>query len=734
MAQLISGEAYSLCEIFCGENDKKIIPDLQRDYCWGNPISNNSEDSLASSFIDSILRLEKSQEITMGLIYGYYDKELTPYHLQLCDGQQRLTTLFLIIGVINRMLPGNEYRDLLISDFELNEDDKEPHLLYGIRESSLYFLSDLTVHYFLKDSLSVEELRKQPWFLKSYDDDPTIASIIRALKTIECKLKGYKELELLGDFLIHKLKFLFYDMENRQNGEETFVVINTTGEPLTANQNLKPQIMMANTSYCRCSDDSQNEVFDAAHDWEFMETWFWKHRRKNEHDTSTEGMLAFLHCIRILESGDESSWHKNYDISNDKFPLSISMNTIWKWFCAYKRMYETDNSRLFTPKVVYPESQSHYTQKELYAILPTMVYCAKYPNTSENNIQRVYHILCNMARYRNVYRSSQNEAMNVPAYRMCQLIKSLPGEDILGLLELSKFDVEEEKSKLTFIKTTAVDEEQRGLIEVLFAEAEDFNIYDGQIQTLVRWSNGNYNRLSELFNTIKKLWINVTSRNKLRQALLAYGIDGYPMSTGTANLTLCSKTEWRKLFEHEGKSIQSFIQSFIKERSLDSIIKSNIDGDSPYNPLIQNIEYLDFAQDHKIRVYAQSVIEVMAKTRANGNYKLFHNGEVFEKTLVNMDSWCGFGIWSDGNVSVFYSISSKYNITLDMNIENDGYRIISWLDRAPKKKSVRPSILKDLGFDYVEGVWSLPIITSPKQAKEKFSYITYELDKKMMDI
>lgn len=734
MAQLISGEAYSLCELFCGENDKIIIPDLQRDYCWGNPISNNSEDSLASSFIDSILRLEKSQEITMGLIYGYYDKELTPYHLQLCDGQQRLTTLFLIIGIINRMLPGNEYRDLLISDFELNEDDKEPHLLYGIRESSLYFLSDLTVHYFLKDSLSVEELRKQPWFLKSYDDDPTIASIIRALKTIECKLKGYKELELLGDFLIHKLKFLFYDMENRQNGEETFVVINTTGEPLTANQNLKPQIMMANTSYCRCSDDSQNEVFDAAHDWEFMETWFWKHRRKNEHDTSTEGMLAFLHCIRILESGDESSWHKNYDISNDKFPLSISMDTIWKWFCAYKRMYETDNSRLFTPKVVYPESQSHYTQKELYAILPTMVYCAKYPNTSENNIQRVYHILCNMARYRNVYRSSQNEAINVPGYRMCELIKSLPGEDILGLLELPKFDVEEEISKLTFIKTTAVDEEQRRLIEVLFAEAEDFSIYDGQIQTLVTWSNGCYNRLSELFNAIKELWINVTSRNKLRQALLAYGIDGYPMSTGTANLTLCSKTEWRKLFEHEGKSILSFIQSFIKERSLDSIIKSNIDGDSPYNPLIQNIEYLDFAQDHKIRVYAQSVIEVMAKTRANGNYKLFHNGEVFEKTLVNMDSWCGFGIWSDGNVSVFYSISSKYNITLDMNIENDGYRIISWLDRAPKKKSVRPSILKDLGFDYVEGVWSLPIITSPKQAKEKFSYITYELDKKMMDI
>ncbi len=733
MAQLISGKVYSLCEIFCGENDKIIIPDLQRDYCWGNPISNNSEDSLASSFIDSILRLEKSQEITMGLIYGYYDKELTPYHLQLCDGQQRLTTLFLIIGVINRMLPGNEYRDLLISDFELNEDDKEPHLLYGIRESSLYFLSDLTVHYFLKDSLSVEELGKQPWFLRSYDDDPTIGSIIRALKTIECKLKGYKELELLGDFLIHKLKFLFYDMGNRQNGEETFVVINTTGEPLTANQNLKPQIMMANPSYSRCSSENHTIVFDAAHDWEIMETWFWKHRRKNEYDTSTEGMLAFLHCVRILESRDESSWHKNYEISNDKFPLSIPMNTIWRWFCAYKRMYETDYNCLFTPKVVYPESQSHYTQKELYAILPTMVYCAKYPDASENNIQRVFHILCNMARYRNVYRSSQNEAMNVPAYRMCELIKSLPGEDILGLLELSKFDIEEEKSKLTFIQTTAVDEEQRGLIEVLFAEAEDFNIYDGQIQTLVTWSNGSYNRLSELFNTIKKLWINVASRNKLRQALLAYGIDGYPMSTGTANRTLCSKTEWRTLFEQEGERIQSFIQSFIEERSLDSIIENNIDRNSLYSPLIQNIDYLNFAQDHKIRVHAQNVIEVMAKTRASGNYKLLHNGEVFEKNLVNLNSWCGLSIWSNGNVSVFYTISFKYNITVDMNIENDGYRIIAWLDRSPKKQSVRLDILKDLGFDCIEEVWSLPIIASSKEAKEKLLYITNKLDEKMMN-
>ena len=32
MAQLESGKPHSLKEIFCGENDKIIVPDLQRDF------------------------------------------------------------------------------------------------------------------------------------------------------------------------------------------------------------------------------------------------------------------------------------------------------------------------------------------------------------------------------------------------------------------------------------------------------------------------------------------------------------------------------------------------------------------------------------------------------------------------------------------------------------------------------------------------------------------------------
>ena len=726
MNKLFSGNTYSLKEIFSGENDKIIIPDLQRDYCWGNPYSKDSEESLVDSFLDSVLGLFKQnpdKDITMGLIYGYYD-ELKPYHLQLCDGQQRLTTLFLIMGVINRSV-NNRYRELLISNFELNEDDKEPHLLYGIRESSLYFLSDLCTHYFLDSQIIYNDIKTQYWFLNSYDQDPTILSILRALETITNRLKDIDALEALGDFLQGNLKFLFYDMNDRQNGEETFVVINTTGEPLSANQNLKPLIILENPDYVRKVFDSNGveTEHDTAEDWEEMETWFWKHRRLNDADTSTEGMLAFLHCVRVLESVSEADWHHTIDISDDKFPVTIKMKSIWDWFCAYKRLYELDYSWLSIPNLIYPDNQTHYTQKDLYSILPTMLYCKNNNDATDIDIQRIYHLFYNMARYRTVTRSSQNEAIRVPAYRSCQIVKKLPSKDVLALLEVDSFEVDEEKNKLSFLNNYKFDESMRLHIEKLFANAESFKIYEGRISTLVNWSDSSIDKLDYYYNRIKDLWIEPESRNKLRRALLAFGISGYPMPTGTANLTLCSDTEWRELFESQGNQVVDFINC----NSLDDIINNFSDVESPYYPLVHNEAFLDFSRDHKIRIHAQGVIELMAKTKASANFLLFHRGQMFEKDMVDMNKWNGFWVWSDGTISVFYSGCHVYNIVLDMNILDNGYQIIAWIDRMPAKPSVKTETLEELGFNFIDGKWSYPIIENPLEAKNRFKDLTNEI-------
>ena len=99
-----------------------------------------------------------------------------------------------------------------------------------------------------------------------------------AIKTIESKIEDMDEtaLRTLGDFITGinnktpQIKFLYYDMDNRTNGEETFVVINTTGEPLSANQNLTPLVI---NLYKHHMPDIENK-------WEEMETGFWRHRDK----------------------------------------------------------------------------------------------------------------------------------------------------------------------------------------------------------------------------------------------------------------------------------------------------------------------------------------------------------------------------------------------------------------------------------------------------------------------
>lgn len=291
----ISGKEYSLADLFGGDT-KIIIPDLQRDYCWGNYAVTDRKSSktkeLVSDFVKNIVELfeEKSDSsLTMGLIYGY---EQPHNHIQICDGQQRLTTLFLILGYINIKCSG-VYDDYIISKQE-REDDYEPHLQYAIRESTLYFLSDLSRKVFIERNTKVTDIKLSNWYFAEYDNDASIQSMIAALQIID---NVFNSLEFncfleLGKFVLNNLRVLYYDMENRSRGEETYVIINTTGEPLSPTENIKP-ILLGNSKL------TKEQVQLYSDQWEDREEWFWNHRGADT--TSDNGMQVFLCGIGRLD-------------------------------------------------------------------------------------------------------------------------------------------------------------------------------------------------------------------------------------------------------------------------------------------------------------------------------------------------------------------------------------------------------------------------------------------------
>ncbi len=313
--EIRSGESFTLSMLLSGDR-KVVIPDLQRDYCWGS----SSEGVLVEKFMDSILDNLESVDLMLGMVYAY---EEPVNYFQLCDGQQRITTLYLIIGMLYRIRPDFELKNCLISKYDYEADDREPRLQYAIRESTLYFLSDLVANFFINgENIQVNDIRNQRWYFDDYNLDPSITSMIDALVTIEKVLKSkYEQIENIVRTVCNRLYFLYYDIVERERGEELYVVINTTGEPLTPTENLKPLIIGL---IAEESERTQKACF-----WEEMETWFWNNRAESEH-CADDGLLEFLKWylqIRQLQSAVQFLSDKSLNDYKE-------INTIERYFRA----------------------------------------------------------------------------------------------------------------------------------------------------------------------------------------------------------------------------------------------------------------------------------------------------------------------------------------------------------------------------------------------------------------
>ena len=693
--KLKSGVSYNLQTIFSGINDKIVIPDLQRDYCWGN-----ADCDLVNKFLDTIISLDKSEKWPMGLIYGYSDT-LSPEHIQLCDGQQRLTTLFLIVGVINRLLPENKYQHLLISDFELENDDQEPYLQYAIRESSLYFLSDLVCHYFLnKDEInSVEHIPEQPWYLRIYTQDPTVKSILRAVKLIEERLLMLDNLEELGNFITTNMVFLFYDMENRTNGEETFVVINTSGEPLSANQNLKPKII----------NEHKNQYSHIAEDWERMETWFWQHRNRDEKPphTSDEGMSEFLRCLMILNKY-EANKEVNLCQESERFPYKdIDYSTMSSYFEAYKFIYTTDFSERYDKMPKYP-----YSQEFLFVILPTLQYCYNYINSIDiNDVKRVYHLFCNLSRYIDL---SKPEG---PIKNALAIVNTMNEKDVLCLKEHPALR-DEEKKKLNLIANAG---KSRTETELLFALAESNPIFNGQISILLQWSENNIEAFRHYLDRVDELWNGECNGNIdiLRRALLTRNLKDYPLDLpNKSHLTLgWEYKEWFKIIGNNVDGVKTFLDD---QQSLQEMIDNYSDKSSPYYAIIKDAEILSKSWRKNIRKGWNNIVIVMEKERSNADFLIIFNGIYYPKKLMS-NGW--FPLWE--YEGLLYTDHSKYNLTIDYIYNQDyGYKILIWSGKYKQKKTYNNlSDIQKLGLYHLDGkgedCWETDYIEDGNIAKSK---------------
>lgn len=733
-SKFVTGENYTLKDFF-SENIKIIIPDLQRDYCWGNNSHTDEKKELVSGFVQNLIQLYESSTtfrvLNMGLIYGY---EAPKNHLQLCDGQQRMTTLFLLLGMLNRKTKDNAFRNLLISDYEYEQDDREPYLQYSIRETSLYFLSDLVCHFFIKettDNLFVEsskELQNSTWFYNEYKTDPSISSMLRAIEVIDKTLQDKNEdwCKKFGDFLSTKLSFMYYDMENRRNGEETFVIINTTGEPLSATQNLKPQIITEpiNKDYTHTVNGKNKSISE---DWEEIETWFWK-ERSNGNDTADAGFNEFLRWITLINS-DKKEQQRILTEGKYIFPKSkITFSEIYSYWQIIKYLFkEWSHHTCLNINYLSPSSHKDYKgakiigQIDCFQLLPLMAYCKVWgiPDGHDDlNLLRLYQFVHNLARIDSV-KNSVNELVFdvITIASSCKDLIDIIGSDIEITISKSVLS-DEEKTKLQILKDNI---QEREIIEDSFWRIQScksvycHNIWSGRIMPLIQWATDSgkfslekFNNYSELFDSIfcGKCKDNI---DIVRRALLTRNLKGYPrIFRGNTNYSFGWEwKDWQSLINDNLEEFKAFFDDLANGITMQQMIDS-YDVNKDWAEFVHKDYLLHYCHYKNIQWYDAEGWMLINQTRATNrfsvnNYHLKKYLDSFIETEPNWETWKFTG-------DRLVVENKKNDLVFDI-----WYHQGKWTIQFFKRKGDSINILKD----YVDDTWSI-------NGKRYEKYIDYE--------
>ena len=197
--------------------DKFIIPTIQRDYAQGRNEGNDKElcEEVRNNFVNNLYdALIENKELILDYVYGSEDNKIF-YPI---DGQQRLTTLFLLHWYLGKK-----------ENIDIQEILEK--FTYEIRDTTKEFCHDLLeINIDFKNENSVSsQIKNSPKYHLSYDYDSSIASMLVMIDKID---ELFRKQACLWDRL-QNIKFWVLSLENFGLTDDLFVKMNARGKRLS---------------------------------------------------------------------------------------------------------------------------------------------------------------------------------------------------------------------------------------------------------------------------------------------------------------------------------------------------------------------------------------------------------------------------------------------------------------------------------------------------------------------
>jgi hypothetical protein len=218
--------------------DGVSVPMIQRDYVQGKESNKETRDSFLSDIFDVLAEKEKSLELDF--IYGSIQKQTyggnTVKRFVPLDGQQRLTTLYLLYWYIGR-------KELSKEELS-NLNEKLSNFLYETRISSNNFCEWLSEFNFSFLKKPQTEITESSGFFRSYRQDPTVIAMLEMLDAIHAKYQSYSN-EIRGKFYsnLKNIRFHLLPLDDFELSDELYIKMNARGKPLTNFEKFKADLV-----------------------------------------------------------------------------------------------------------------------------------------------------------------------------------------------------------------------------------------------------------------------------------------------------------------------------------------------------------------------------------------------------------------------------------------------------------------------------------------------------------
>lgn len=292
-----TGEKISLYDIFKTKGFLVQIPIIQRDYAQGR----NNKKNLRNDFLNYIFNsLDKNIQIDLDFVYGHFESsKFIPL-----DGQQRLTTLFLLHYYL--AIKDGEFESFQ----EIFKQNNNSKFTYKTRHSSRSFFDNLVVNGVLEiesdDNIS-KQIKDQKWYFYEWENDTTIQGCLTMLDAIEEK---FKKTSGFYNKLIHNnlVCFEFLNLNEYNLSDDLYIKMNSRGKPLTPFENFKAKF----EGIVREVDTRLAEIFTNSVDTTWCDL-FWNLSKKHTPTKPAVDQL-FLNYFSFIT---EFLFYKDEEISTD---------------------------------------------------------------------------------------------------------------------------------------------------------------------------------------------------------------------------------------------------------------------------------------------------------------------------------------------------------------------------------------------------------------------------------